>query len=195
MDKSNKNQEDNLNAESNLHEEENPMEEIENTSEQENENEDSDNLADLLEKEKQQCQEYKDSYVRLMAEFDNYRKRTLREKSDLLKSAGESILTALLPIIDDFERALDVMKTSDDIEANKEGTRLIYEKLVSFLVSQGVSVIDASVGSDFNTEYDEAVTTIPAENEELKGKIVDCVQKGYMLNDKVIRFAKVVVGE
>lgn len=155
----------------------------------------ADNLAELLEEEKQKSQEFKDSYLRLMAEFDNYRKRTLREKSDMLKFAGENILTGLLPIVDDFERALDVMKTSDDIDANRKGTELIYEKLVSFLGSQGVKEIDASTGSDFNTEYDEAVTTIPAESEKLKGKIVDCVQKGYTLNDKVIRFAKVVVGE
>jgi len=195
MNKSSKNQSDKPDSINKLQEEENLLEEIETTSEQEIEDEESDNLADLLEKEKQQSQEYKDSYVRLMAEFDNYRKRTLREKSDLLKSAGETILTALLPIIDDFERALDVMKTSEDIQANREGTQLIYEKLLSFLSSQGVSAIDAAVGRDFNTEYDEAITTIPTEKEDLKGKVVDCVQKGYTLNDKVIRFAKVVVGE
>ena len=198
MNKSSKNQSNKPDSKNKLQEEENLLEEIETTSEHENEdeeNEESDNLADLLEKEKQQSQEYKDSYLRLMAEFDNYRKRTLREKSDLLKSAGETILTALLPIIDDFERALDVMRTSEDIQANREGTQLIYEKLLSFLSSQGVTAIDAAVGSDFNTEYDEAITTIPTEKEDLKGKVVDCVQKGYTLNDKVIRFAKVVVGE
>ncbi|MCD7972603.1 MAG: nucleotide exchange factor GrpE [Candidatus Azobacteroides sp.] len=155
----------------------------------------TDNLADQLETEKKKSQEFKDSYLRLMAEFDNYRKRTLREKSEMLKSAGENIITALFPIVDDFERALEVMQTSDDIDANRKGTELIYEKFLSFLSSQGVKAIDASPGSEFNTEFDEAVTTIPASTEDLKGKVVDCVQKGYTLNDKVIRFAKVVVGE
>ena len=155
----------------------------------------TDNLAEQIEVEKQKSAELKDSYVRLMAEFDNYRKRTLREKSDILKFSGENILTALLPIVDDFERAMEAMQTSTDIDINRKGIELIYEKLLSFLTSQGVKSIDTASGSDFDTEYHEAVTTIPATEEDLRGKIIDCIQKGYTLNDKVIRFSKVVVGE
>ena len=155
----------------------------------------TDNLAEQIEVEKQKSAELKDSYVRLMAEFDNYRKRTLREKSDILKFSGENILTALLPIVDDFERAMEAMQTSTDIDINRKGIELIYEKLLSFLTSQGVKSIDTASGSDFDTEYHEAVTTIPATEEDMRGKIIDCIQKGYTLNDKVIRFSKVVVGE
>lgn len=154
----------------------------------------TDNLAEHLEAEKKQNEELKDSYLRLMAEYDNYRKRTLREKADLIKSAGESVLSGLLPVIDDFERGLSVMQTSGESNENLEGVELIYNKFMSFLNAQGVKSIE-TIGKDFDTEYHEAVTTIPAASPELKGKIVDCIQKGYTLNDKVIRFAKVVVGE
>ena len=135
-----------------------------------------------------------DSHLRLMAEFDNYRKRTLREKSELIKSAGESVLVNLLPLADDFERGLQVSKNSADVEAVRQGMELIYSKLAAFLQQNGVKAIDTE-NSVFDTEFHEAITTIPAPSEELKGKIIDCVQKGYLLNDKVIRFAKVVVGE
>ena len=135
-----------------------------------------------------------DSHLRLMAEFDNYRKRTLREKSELIKSAGESVLVNLLPLADDFERGLQVSKNSADVEAVRQGMELIYSKLAAFLQQNGVKAIDTE-NSVFDTEFHEAITTIPAPSEELKGKIIDCVQKGYFLNDKVIRFAKVVVGE
>ncbi|MDR2475535.1 MAG: nucleotide exchange factor GrpE [Bacteroidales bacterium] len=161
----------------------------------EEESSETDSLADQLEIEKQKSQELKDTHLRLMAEFDNYRKRTLREKSEMLKSAGENILTALLPVVDDFERALTVIQNSDDIDANRKGVELIYEKLQSFLATQGLKVIDTAAGTDFDTAFSEAVTAIPAKDKSLKGKIVDCIQKGYMLNDRVIRFAKVVVGE
>ena len=135
-----------------------------------------------------------DSHLRLMAEFDNYRKRTLREKSELIKSAGESVLVNLLPLADDFERGLAVSKASMDVEAVRQGMELIYSKLTAFLQQNGVKVIETE-NSVFDTEFHEAITTIPAPSEDLKGKIIDCVQKGYLLNDKVIRFAKVVVGE
>ncbi len=154
----------------------------------------TDNLAEQLEAEKQKNGELKDSYLRLMAEYDNYRKRTLKEKTEMLKSAGENVLSGLLPIIDDFERGLDIMRKSDNMEANLEGVELIYNKFMSFLNSQGVKPIETE-GKEFDTEHYEAVTTIPAPSPELKGKIIDCIQKGYTLNDKVIRFAKVVVGE
>jgi len=135
-----------------------------------------------------------DSHLRLMAEFDNYRKRTLREKSELIKSAGESVLVNLLPLADDFERGLQASKGSADVDAVRQGMELIYSKLVAFLTQNGVKAIETE-NSVFDTEFHEAITTIPAPSEELKGKVVDCVQKGYVLNDKVIRFAKVVVGE
>lgn len=133
-------------------------------------------------------------YLLLMADFDNYRKRTLREKSELLKSGGESCLKDILPVVDDFERGLAALCESSDIEAVKEGVTLIYNKFKNYLGQHGIQEIPAT-GEDFNTEYHEAVTLFPAPQPELKGKVIDCVQKGYTLNDKVIRFAKVVVGE
>jgi len=135
-----------------------------------------------------------DNYLRLMAEYDNYRKRTIREKADIIKSAGESILVNILPIIDDFERGLKAIGETSDLDAAKEGIELIYNKLKSFLSQNGVKVIETE-NTDFDTEFHEAITTIPAPSENLKGKIIDCTSKGYMLNDKVIRFSKVVVGE
>lgn len=138
--------------------------------------------------------ELNDSYLRLRAEFDNYRKRTLREKSDLIKSGGEGALIGLLPVIDDFERALDTMKKATDPKAVAEGVELIYSKFMDYLGRQGVKPIEA-VGQPFGTEMFEAVAMIPAPDEAQKGRVIDCVQTGYMLNDKVIRHAKVVVGE
>ncbi|MDR1814237.1 MAG: nucleotide exchange factor GrpE [Tannerella sp.] len=135
-----------------------------------------------------------DKYLRQMAEFENYRKRTIREKADLLKSGGASALTALLPVIDDFERALSTLKAADEVEAATEGVQLIYDKFIGYLAQQGVKPIDA-VGQPFDTELFEAIAMLPAPSEEQKGKVLDCVQTGYKLFDKVIRHAKVVVGE
>ena len=135
-----------------------------------------------------------DSYLRLMAEFDNYRKRTLREKAELIKSGGEGVLTDLLPVIDDFERALNNVKNTEDITAVIQGLELIYAKFTAYLLQQGVKAIETK-DQLFNTELYEAIATIPAPKEKLKGKIVDCIQTGYTLYDKVIRHAKVVVGE
>ena len=129
-----------------------------------------------------------------MAEYDNFRKPTLKEKSDLLKYGGETALTRILTIIDDFERGLQAIETATDINAVKEGMILIYSKFMDYLKQNNVTVIETD-NIDFNTEFHEAITTIPAPSEELKGKILDCVQKGYMINDKVIRFSKVVVGD
>jgi molecular chaperone GrpE len=136
--------------------------------------------------------ELNDSHLRLMAEFDNYRKRTLREKADLIKSAGESILVNLLPLVDDFERGLQSIDKSDDVAAVRQGVELIYNKFAAFLQQNGVKAVDTD-GKDFDTEFHEAITTIPSQSDDQKGKIIDCIQKGYTLNDKVIRFAKVVV--
>lgn len=135
-----------------------------------------------------------DSHLRLMAEFDNYRKRTMREKADLLKSAGESVLVNILPLVDDFERGLKATENATDVVAVREGMELIYGKFLAFLTQNGVKEILAAE-QPFDTEFHEALTTIPAPTEELKGKVIDCVQKGYVLNEKVIRFSKVVVGE
>jgi molecular chaperone GrpE len=141
------------------------------------------------------CNELNDKNLRLMAEFDNYRKRTIKEKADLIKTANENVLADMLTLVDDFERAKSSIDTATDIDAVKEGIELIYSKFGKFLLQNGVSEIPATQGEEFNTEFHEAVTLFPAASEDLKGKIIDCVSKGYTLNDKVIRFAKVVVGE
>ena len=135
-----------------------------------------------------------DSYLRLIAEFDNYRKRTLREKAELIKSGGEAVLTDLLPVIDDVERALNNVKNTEDITAVIQGLELIYTKFTSYLLQQGIKVIETN-DQLFNTELFEAIATIPAPEDSMKGKILDCIQTGYTLHDKVIRHAKVVVGE
>ena len=135
-----------------------------------------------------------DKYLRLSAEFDNYRKRTLKEKMELTKSAGEQILEKILPVMDNFERALQSMETATDVPALREGVQLIYTTFKDFLTQHGVKEIEC-IHTEFNPDLQEAVTKIPAPAEELKGKVVDCIQKGYMLHDKVIRFPKVVEGE
>ena len=138
--------------------------------------------------------ELQDRYLRLTAEYDNFRKRTLKEKIDLQKSANENLLQALLPIADDFDRGLQSVNEATDIEAVKEGLRLISGKFQGFLTQQGVKEIDA-VKKDFDTDLHEAITKIPAPTKKLRGKVVDVVQKGYLLNDKVLRYSQVVIGE
>lgn len=138
--------------------------------------------------------ELNDKYIRLSAEFDNYRRRTLKEKMELSKTAGESLILALLPVVDDFDRALSHIDEAKDIDALKEGIKLIYNKFNEYLNQQGVKEIEAKEKA-FDTDLHEAITKIPAPVEEMKGKVIDCVEKGYTLNDKVIRFSKVVVGE
>lgn len=135
-----------------------------------------------------------DKYIRLSAEFDNYRRRTLKEKMELSKTAGESLILALLPVVDDFDRALSHIDEAKDIDALKEGIKLIYNKFNEYLNQQGVKEIEAKEKA-FDTDLHEAITKIPAPVEEMKGKVIDCVEKGYTLNEKVIRFSKVVVGE
>ncbi len=138
--------------------------------------------------------ELQDRYLRLSAEFDNFRKRTLKEKIDLQKSANESLLGALLPVADDFDRAMQSVEEAKDIEAVKEGMRLISGKFQGFLNQQGVKEIEA-VNKAFDTDLHEAITKVPVPSKKLKGKVVDVVQKGYYLNEKVLRFSKVVIGE
>ena len=135
-----------------------------------------------------------DKYLRLAAEYDNYRKRTMKEKAELILNGGEKSISSILPIVDDFERALKNMETATDVAAVKEGVELIYNKFMSVLGQNGVKVIETKE-QPLDTDYHEAIAVIPAPNEALKGKILDCVQTGYILNDKVIRHAKVVVGE
>lgn len=149
---------------------------------------------DETEKLRESLAQANDKYMRLVAEFDNYKKRTLRERMDLLKTAGEDLLTGILPVVDDFERANANIDKANDIEAVKKGVELIYNKFIEFLKHNGVSPIEA-MGQELDTDLHEAITKIPAPNDELKGKVVDVVKKGYTLNDKVIRYAQVVIGE
>ena len=150
--------------------------------------------ADAVKELEQKLAVVNDKYLRLSAEFDNYRKRTLKEKMELTKNAGEQILSGILPVVDNFERALASMEKSDDMQAIREGVKLIYNSFKEFLTQNRVTEIDC-VNNTFDTDEHEAVTKIPAPSADLKGKVVDCIQKGYKLNDKVMRFAKVVVGE
>ncbi|MBD5185855.1 MAG: nucleotide exchange factor GrpE [Bacteroidales bacterium] len=147
-------------------------------------------LADVnaaLEKEKKE-------YLFLMAEFDNFRKRTVKEKADIIKNAGEKVLAGLLPIVDDFERGLEANRNVDDAETVKQGMELIYNKLVKYLEQNGVKAIE-STGAEFNPDIHEAIAMVPAPDEESKGKVIDTPTKGYTLNDKVLRHAKVVVAQ
>ena len=155
---------------------------------------DEEKLAQELEKANEQIEEQKDKYLRLSAEFDNYRKRTMKEKAELILNGGEKSISSILPVIDDFERAIKTMETAKDVKAVKEGVELIYNKFMAVMAQNGVKVIETK-DQPLDTDYHEAIAVIPAPSEEQKGKILDCVQTGYTLNDKVIRHAKVVVGE
>ena len=150
---------------------------------------------DQIEELQKQLAAQKDAYLRLMADFDNFRKNTLRDKQNLLKYGGEDAFKKLLPVIDDFERAIDHMEKSDDINSLREGVNLIYSKFKTYLEQNELTVIPAEMGETFDENIHDAMTLFPAPTPELKGKIVDCVTKGYKLKDKVIRFAKVVVGQ
>ena len=151
-------------------------------------------LAGMLEEAQQMVREEKDKYLRLSAEFDNYRKRTLKEKAELIKNGGEKTLTAILPVLDDFERALKNLESSEETKAMKEGVELIFSKFQKILGQEGLQKIETE-GQAFDTDFHEAIALIPAPSEDLKGKILDCVQTGYMLNEKVIRHAKVAVAQ
>lgn len=148
-----------------------------------------------IEELQKQLAAQKDAYLRLMADFDNFRKNTLRDKQNLLKYGGEDAFKKLLPVIDDLERAIDHMEKSDDINSLREGVNLIYSKFKTYLEQNELTVIPAEMGETFDENIHDAMTLFPAPTPELKGKIVDCVTKGYKLKDKVIRFAKVVVGQ
>lgn len=184
-------------------EEELNVEETLNNAEEQPQDEQAENAAPMtheeeLEKELETAQEtieeQKDKYLRLSAEFDNYRKRTMKEKAELILNGGEKSLSSILPVVDDFERAIKTMETATDVQAVKEGVELIYNKFMATLAQNGVKVIETK-DQPLNTDYHEAIAVIPAPTEAQKGKILDCVQTGYTLNDKVLRHAKVVVGE
>ena len=184
-------------------EEELNVEETLNNAEEQPQDEQAENAAPMtheeeLEKELETAQEtieeQKDKYLRLSAEFDNYRKRTMKEKAELILNGGEKSISSILPVIDDFERAIKTMETAKDVKAVKEGVELIYNKFMAVMAQNGVKVIETK-DQPLDTDYHEAIAVIPAPSEEQKGKILDCVQTGYTLNDKVIRHAKVVVGE
>ena len=179
------------------------VEETKDTAEEQPQNDQAEEAAPLtheeqLEKELEDAQavieEQKDKYLRLSAEFDNYRKRTMKEKAELILNGGEKSISSILPVIDDFERAIKTMETAKDVKAVKEGVELIYNKFMAVMAQNGVKVIETK-DQPLDTDYHEAIAVIPAPSEEQKGKILDCVQTGYTLNDKGIRHAKVVVGE
>lgn len=151
-------------------------------------------VEEQLQKAQEEIQHLKDNHLRQLAEFDNYRKRTLKEKAELILNGGEKVMTAFLPILDDLARAQENIEKNQDYNTLKEGVDLIVKKLYKVLGEQGLTVIDTE-GQPFDTDYFEAVALVPVEDDAQKGKIIDCVQTGYKLNDKVIRHAKVVVGQ
>lgn len=137
----------------------------------------------------------KDKFLRLFAEFENYKKRTTRERIELFKTAGQELMTSLLPVVDDFERALTHIEEDKEAEELRKGVLLIYNKFYNTLEQKGLSKIETNAGDTFDAEIHEAITQIPAPSEDLKGKIIDCVEKGYKLGDKIIRYPKVVIGQ
>ena len=174
-----------LQEEQNISQEENTHVENQNT-------ENTENLTEELSLEEQLVQQ-KDQYIRLYAEFENYKRRTQKEKLDFAQYANRNMMTSMLAILDDFERALKEISKSGDSE-NLKGIELIYNKFKNALIEKGLKSVEVKAGDDFNVDFHEAITHIPAPSDELKGKIVDVVETGYQLHDKVIRFAKVVIG-
>lgn len=171
-----------------MNEQENIQEEnLEQDSKQETE-------IDAEEQLKLQLGEANDKYTRLFAEFDNYKKRTSKERIELIQTAGQGIITKLLPVLDDFDRALAAMESAQDVESVKTGVELVNSKLRKMLEMEGLKEMEV-MEKDFDADFQEAITTIPAPSEEMKNKVIDVVEKGYTLNDKVIRFAKVVIGQ
>jgi molecular chaperone GrpE len=158
----------------------------------------NENKIEILENEKNKLEnelgQEKEKFLRLFAEFENYKKRTTKERIDLFKTAGQDVLQALLPVMDDFDRAMSELKKSDD-DAYYKGVELIHNKFRETLKSKGLELIEVKQGEAFNADIHEAITQIPAPSEELKGKIIDVVEKGYQLGDRIIRFPKVVIGQ
>ncbi|MDE7025732.1 MAG: nucleotide exchange factor GrpE [Paramuribaculum sp.] len=151
-------------------------------------------ITNELNQTKEALEKEKREYLFLMAEFDNFRKRTIKEKSDIIRNAAESVLKGLLPIVDDFERGIAALENTNDADAAKEGMQLIYNKLMKYLEQNGVKPIESN-GAEFNPDLHEAIAMVPTDNEEMKGKVIDTPTKGYTINDKVLRYAKVAVGQ
>ena len=149
---------------------------------------------DSLQKAQEEAEQLKDKWLRSVAEFENYRKRTLKERAELILNGGEKFITAILPVLDDMERAIENGKKTDDPDVLREGIELIYQKFMKILEAQGVKKIEA-LDADFDTDVHEAVAMVPGMGDDKKGKVIDCLQQGYKLNDKVIRHAKVAVGQ
>ena len=185
----------NQNEEAKAAQEDIQMQDALNTEQQATENQgtENDDPEKVIAELKEQLEYQNKEYAFKLAEFDNYRKRTLKEKADLIKNGAESAMRDLLPVVDDLERALEAINKGGDLDSLKEGVGLIYNKFVKYLESQHVTAID-STGKDFDTDVHEAVTMFPATDPSMKGKVIDTAVKGYMINDKVLRFAKVVVG-
>lgn len=183
----------NMKKNSNKEEIEDRVEDLENQTPQESdvnlEQEEIDEVTVL----QNQIEQLNDKYLRLYAEFDNFKRRTQKERVELLQTAGKDVIVSLLPVLDDFDRALKAMETATDIRPIKEGILLVDTKLKNILAQKGLKAVD-SINKDFDTDYHEAITTIPSPSDDLKDKVIDEVEKGYTLNDNVIRFAKVVVG-
>lgn len=171
---------------------ENPTDEV--TEEKADNNEEQEEPQDPLKAAEAQIADLKDKYLRQMAEFDNYRKRTLKERTELILNGGEKTITALLPVLDDMERAIANGEKTDDPQVLREGMQLIYQKLMKVLETQGVSKIETE-NADFDTNLHEAIALVPGMGDDKKGKVIDCMATGYKLNDKVIRYAKVAVGQ
>lgn len=171
---------------------ENPADQVENTDAIPNETEQAPELS-AEEKLQAEVQQLNDKYLRLYAEFDNYKRRTQKERVELLQTAGKDVIVSMLPVLDDFDRALKAMETAADLAPVKEGVNLVHHKIKNILGQKGLKEVE-SINKDFDTDFHEAITNIPAPSEDLKGKVIDEVEKGYTLNDNVIRFAKVVVG-
>ncbi|MDR3272524.1 MAG: nucleotide exchange factor GrpE [Flavobacteriaceae bacterium] len=178
------------------HDRQHKNDELEELQNQENQQETPEITTEISEEEqlKEQIAQEKDKFIRLFAEFDNYKKRTIKERQDLLKYSNKDILTDLLPVLDDFERAIKELEKNNNNEV-LEGLKLIYNKLFNGLKSNGLTLINTQIGDDFNLDFHEAITQIPAPDEALKNKIIDVTQQGYLLHDKVVRYAKVVVGK
>lgn len=192
----NKNYSEDIHEEDNLTQKQDNLEMDNNISDNLSEDEAllTDQVLDEVQTLQEKYDELNNTHLRLHAEFDNYRKRTLKEKMEIIKAGGERVLTEIIPLIDDFERALDTVQKANDKEAIVEGMELIYTKFVNFINQQGVKEIE-TIGQPFDADRFEAVTTIPAQDESQKDMVVDCIQKGYILNEKILRFPKVIVGK
>lgn len=159
------------------------------------ENKSEENEESVAKTVEDELAEMKDKYLRLYSEFENFRRRTAKERLDLIQTSTEGLMSSLLPILDDYERAFNQMDKAEDVKSVREGVELIHDKFKKILEGKGLKVMESSVGKEFDAEVHEAITQAPAPSDELKGKIMDEIEKGYQLNDKIIRFAKVVIGQ